>query len=64
MYQFNSFTKSYRIDALYNFAGGIVLGSAVRVAGVKVGKVDQVKFFGILGSGLYLMMGFWGQVST
>jgi len=43
--QYNPFTKSYRIDALYNFAGGIELGSAVRVAGVKVGKVDQVKFF-------------------
>jgi len=43
--QYNPFTKSYRIDALYNFAGGIELGSAVRVAGVKVGKVDQIKFF-------------------
>jgi len=43
--QYNPFAKSYRVNALYNFAGGIELGSAVRVAGVKVGKVDQIKFF-------------------
>jgi phospholipid/cholesterol/gamma-HCH transport system substrate-binding protein len=43
--QYNPFTKSYRINVIYNFAGGIELGSSVRVAGVKVGKVDQIKFF-------------------
>jgi phospholipid/cholesterol/gamma-HCH transport system substrate-binding protein len=43
--QYNPFAKSFRVNALYNFAGGIELGSAVRVAGVKVGKVDQIKFF-------------------
>jgi len=43
--QYNPFAKSFRINALFNFAGGIELGSAVRVAGVKVGKVDQIKFF-------------------
>ena len=42
---YNPFTKSYRIYVLYNFAGGIELGSPVRVAGVKVGKVDQIRFF-------------------
>jgi len=42
--QYNPFTKSYRINAMYNYAGGIELGSVVRVAGVKVGKVDQIKF--------------------
>ncbi len=42
---YNPFAKSYRIYVLYNFAGGIELGSPVRVAGVKVGKVDQIKFF-------------------
>jgi len=43
--QYNPFAKSYRINVLYNFAGGIELGSPVRVAGVKVGKVDQIRFF-------------------
>lgn len=43
--QYNPFTKSYRIYVLYNFAGGIEVGSPVRVAGVKVGKVEQIRFF-------------------
>jgi len=43
--QYNPFTKSYRVNVIYNFAGGIELGSAVRLAGVKMGKVDQIKFF-------------------
>ncbi len=43
--QYNPFTKSFRIYVLYNFAGGIELGSPVHLAGVKVGKVDQIKFF-------------------
>jgi len=43
--QYNPFAKSYRIYVLYNFAGGIELGSPVRLAGVKVGKVDQIRFF-------------------
>jgi len=43
--QYNPFTKSYRLNVLYNFAGGIELGSPVRVAGVKVGKVEQIRFF-------------------
>lgn len=43
--QYNPFAKSYRINVIYNFAGGVELGSPVRVAGVKVGKVDQIRFF-------------------
>jgi len=43
--QYNPFARSYRINVLYNFAGGIEMGSPVRVAGVKVGKVDQIRFF-------------------
>ncbi|NBY19915.1 MCE family protein [bacterium] len=33
-----------RFYVLYNFAGGIEIGSPVRVAGVKVGKVSTIEF--------------------
>jgi len=33
-----------RFYILYNFAGGIEVGSPVRVAGVKVGKVSKIEF--------------------
>ena len=29
----------------YNFAGGIEVGSPVRVSGIKVGKVEKIEFF-------------------
>ena len=33
-----------RFYVLYNFAGGIEVGSPVRVSGVKVGKVSKIEF--------------------
>ncbi len=42
---YNPFSTNYRIKVIYNFAGGIEMGSPVRVSGVKVGKVDSIKFF-------------------
>lgn len=41
---YNPFAKSYRVNVVYNFAGGIEVGSPVRVAGIKVGKVEKVLF--------------------
>ncbi len=38
------FQKRLRFYVLYNFVGGIELGSPVRVAGVKVGKVERIDF--------------------
>ncbi len=37
---------SYRLKVGYNFAGGLTVGSPVRVSGVKVGKVRSVEFVG------------------
>lgn len=38
------FHKQVRFDLLYGFAGGVEVGSPVRVAGVKVGKVEKIEF--------------------
>jgi len=38
--------SSYRLKVGYNFAGGLTVGSPVRVSGVKVGKVRGVDFVG------------------
>lgn len=38
------FSNSYELKIAYNFAGGIDVGSPVRVMGIKVGKVRSIKF--------------------
>ena len=38
------FSNSHELKLLYNFAGGIEVGSPVRVMGIKVGKVKEIKF--------------------
>jgi phospholipid/cholesterol/gamma-HCH transport system substrate-binding protein len=38
------FSNSYELKVAYNFAGGIEVGSPVRVMGIKVGKVRSIKF--------------------
>lgn len=38
------FGHEIRFHVLYNFVGGVELGSPVRVAGVKVGKVERITF--------------------
>jgi phospholipid/cholesterol/gamma-HCH transport system substrate-binding protein len=40
----NRFTNSYELNVAYNFAGGIEIGSPVRVMGIKVGKVKDILF--------------------
>jgi phospholipid/cholesterol/gamma-HCH transport system substrate-binding protein len=40
----NPFANAYEIDIGYNFAGGIEVGSKVRVMGIAVGKVTEIKF--------------------
>jgi phospholipid/cholesterol/gamma-HCH transport system substrate-binding protein len=40
----NPFANSYQLNIQYNFAGGIEVGSPVRVMGIKVGKVDHILF--------------------
>jgi len=42
---FNPFSTTYRLYMLHNYVGGIELGSPVRVAGAKVGKVNAIRFF-------------------
>lgn len=37
-------TVTYNIYVEYNFAGGVELGTPVRVSGIKVGKVTQIQF--------------------
>jgi len=39
------FKESLDIYVTYNFAGGIDVGSPVRVSGIKVGKVEKIDFF-------------------
>ncbi|NBU20111.1 MCE family protein, partial [bacterium] len=39
---FQQYTHLY---VTYNFAGGIEVGSPVRVSGIKVGKVEKIEFF-------------------
>lgn len=41
----NPFRRSIDLYVTYNFAGGIEVGSPVRVAGIKVGKVEKISFF-------------------
>lgn len=40
----NPFAKSKDIWVAYNFAGGVEVGSPVRVMGIKVGKVSAIEF--------------------
>jgi phospholipid/cholesterol/gamma-HCH transport system substrate-binding protein len=40
----NPFAQNYPLYVQYNFAGGIEVGSPVRVMGIKVGKVDRIDF--------------------
>jgi phospholipid/cholesterol/gamma-HCH transport system substrate-binding protein len=41
----NPFKQSVSFYVTYNFAGGIEIGSPVRVSGIKVGKVEKIEFF-------------------
>lgn len=41
---FQPFSNSNAIQVAYNFAGGIEVGSPVRVMGIKVGKVRSIRF--------------------
>jgi phospholipid/cholesterol/gamma-HCH transport system substrate-binding protein len=38
------FSESYTLKVMYNYAGGIEVGSPVRVMGIKVGKVTAIDF--------------------
>lgn len=40
----NPFANEHTLDVGYNFAGGIEVGSPVRVMGIKVGKVKAIDF--------------------
>lgn len=40
----NPFSNTNNLQLAYNFAGGIEVGSPVRVMGIKVGKVTAIKF--------------------
>src|SRR5689334_18901837 len=41
----NPFDRTADFYVTYNFAGGIEVGSPVRVSGIKVGKVENIEFF-------------------
>lgn len=41
----NPFNRSLHYYVTYHFAGGIEVGSPVRVSGIKVGKVEKIEFF-------------------
>lgn len=41
----NPFTDQNYFYVTYNFAGGIDVGSHVRLSGIKVGKVEDIEFF-------------------
>jgi phospholipid/cholesterol/gamma-HCH transport system substrate-binding protein len=41
----NPFKQTVDFYVTYNFAGGIEVGSPVRVSGIKVGKVERIEFF-------------------
>jgi len=41
----NPFSNSTHFYVTYRFAGGIEVGSPVRVSGIKVGKVEKIEFF-------------------
>lgn len=38
------FSNSYKLNVMYNYAGGLEEGSPVRVMGIKVGKVQKIEF--------------------
>jgi phospholipid/cholesterol/gamma-HCH transport system substrate-binding protein len=40
----NPFSNTYSLFVQYNFAGGIEVGSPVRVMGIRVGKVERIEF--------------------
>jgi phospholipid/cholesterol/gamma-HCH transport system substrate-binding protein len=40
----NPFANAYRLNVMYNYAGGLEEGSPVRVMGIKVGKVSKISF--------------------
>lgn len=40
----NPFASAYEVRVGYNFAGGVDVGSPVRVMGIKVGKVKSIQF--------------------
>ena len=39
------FRDTVDFQVTYNFAGGIEVGSPVRVSGIKVGRVEKIEFF-------------------
>ena len=41
----NPFRRSVTFYVTYSYAGGVEVGSPVRVAGIKVGKVEKIEFF-------------------
>ena len=41
----NPFNQKTTLRVTYNFAGGIEVGSPVRVSGIKVGRVENIEFF-------------------
>lgn len=41
----NPFQRNLKFYITYHFAGGIEVGSPVRVSGIKVGKVERIEFF-------------------
>ncbi len=41
----NPFSRSVSFYLTYNFAGGIEVGSPVRVSGIKAGRVESIEFF-------------------
>ncbi len=41
----NPFRRTVYLYVTYNFAGGIEVGSPVRVSGIKVGRVEKIDFF-------------------
>lgn len=41
----NPFRRSIVFYVTYNFAGGVEVGSPVRVSGIKVGRVENIDFF-------------------
>jgi phospholipid/cholesterol/gamma-HCH transport system substrate-binding protein len=40
----NPFASAYDVRVGYNYAGGVEVGSPVRVMGLKVGKVKAIEF--------------------
>jgi phospholipid/cholesterol/gamma-HCH transport system substrate-binding protein len=40
----NPFSDTNDLNVAYNYAGGIEVGSPVRVMGIKVGKVKEIRF--------------------